>query len=151
MRNANIPDFYISYRNLALVYFNHLGKAEDAIALMLKAVKLKKDDAMLFGELELSRPRYAKLMQYMRDSFTSFDTTDRGFVPVNAFIGLYLRIKFLLREKYYDILLSELNDFFGDMVAKTGTLWEYRQPQCSLDHGFASYVAHAICKALEIQ
>lgn len=48
----NIPDFYIPYRNLALVYFNHLEKSEDAISLMLKAVKLKKDDAMLFGELE---------------------------------------------------------------------------------------------------
>ena len=48
----NISDFYIPYRNLALVYFNHLGRAEDAISLMLKAVALKQGDAMLLGELE---------------------------------------------------------------------------------------------------
>jgi tetratricopeptide (TPR) repeat protein len=48
----NIADFYIPYRNLALVYFNHLGREGDAITLMLKAIKLKAGDAMLLGELE---------------------------------------------------------------------------------------------------
>ena len=48
----NIPDFYIPYRNLALVYFNHLDRADDALKLMLRAAELKKDDAMLLGEIE---------------------------------------------------------------------------------------------------
>jgi alpha-L-rhamnosidase len=53
--------------------------------------------AMLFGELDLSDARYARLMQYVRDSFASFDQTGREFVPVNAFIGLYLRLWLLMR------------------------------------------------------
>lgn len=48
----NIPDFYIPYRNLALVYFNHLDRACDALELMKQATSLKKGDAMLLGELE---------------------------------------------------------------------------------------------------
>lgn len=106
--------------------------------------------ALLFGGVDLNAPRYTFLKDCVLNGFDAVAASGRRFVPVNAFIGLYLRIKFLLQEKYYDILLGELNDFFGEMVAKTGTLWEYRQPQCSLDHGFASYVAYAICKALNL-
>ena len=106
--------------------------------------------ALLFGGVDLDAPEYAFLKGCVLNGFGAVAESGRRFVPVNAFIGLYLRIKFLLQEEYFDLLLGELNDFFGDMVAKTGTLWEYRQTQCSLDHGFASYVAYAICKALKI-
>lgn len=46
-----IPDFYISYRNLALAYFNHLDRMQDAYTLMKKAVELHDQDATLLSEL----------------------------------------------------------------------------------------------------
>lgn len=45
------PDFYIPYRNLALVYYNHLDKADEAIGLIRKALSLKPKDPMLLSEL----------------------------------------------------------------------------------------------------
>lgn len=47
----NIPDFYIPYRNLALVYFNHLDRANDALALMRRAVELHDKDGILLSEM----------------------------------------------------------------------------------------------------
>lgn len=46
-----MPDFYISYRNLALAYFNHLGRQGDAYKLMCKAVELHDKDATLLTEM----------------------------------------------------------------------------------------------------
>ena len=46
-----MPDFYISYRNLALAYFNHLDRPEDAYKLMCKAVELHDKDATLLCEM----------------------------------------------------------------------------------------------------
>lgn len=45
------PEFYIPYRNLALVYFNHLGRAEDALVCMRRALELKPRDTMLLSEI----------------------------------------------------------------------------------------------------
>ena len=42
--------FYIPYRNLALVYYNHLGREEDAKNLLIKAIELNPNDALLFSE-----------------------------------------------------------------------------------------------------
>ena len=36
-----LPAFYIPYRSLALAYFNHLDRAEDALPLMRRAVELR--------------------------------------------------------------------------------------------------------------
>jgi len=69
-------------------------------------------------------------------------------VPVNAFIGFYLRIMCLEELKYYDILLEDIKNFFKDMIAKTNTLWEYMQMKGSFDHSFAAYVACIIHRAL---
>ncbi len=46
----NIPGFYIPYRNLALAYFNHMNRAEEALALMRRAVELHPKDATLLTE-----------------------------------------------------------------------------------------------------
>ncbi|MBO4932972.1 MAG: tetratricopeptide repeat protein [Clostridia bacterium] len=45
-----IPDFYIPYRNLALAYFNHLGREDDALPLMRRAVELHPNDGTLLTE-----------------------------------------------------------------------------------------------------
>ena len=100
--------------------------------------------ALLFGEIDLNDKKYAVLKRYVDDGFTSFDPADREFVHVNAFIGLYLRICALMKLGKKEILKQDLKDFFGGMVASTGTLWEYKQFKGSFDHGFASLSALAI-------
>lgn len=105
--------------------------------------------AVLFGGVDVDAPEYAALKHHILTGFADMTgTTERKYVPVNAFIGLYLRIKVLLKLGLYDILLGELDGFFGGMVGKTGTLWEYRQMTGSYDHGFASFAAPAIVEAL---
>ena len=105
--------------------------------------------ALLFGDIDLDAPQYAKLRAHVFGGCKKVDLQARRFVPVNAFIGLYLRLKTLLALKEYQLILSEVGDFFGGMAEKTGTLWEYREMKGSFDHGFASYAAYAMCVALE--
>ena len=100
--------------------------------------------AILFGDVDLGEPKYEKLREYVGNSFATFDATDRGFVPVNAFIGLYLRIAALMKLGEKKLLAEDLIGFFGGMVASTGTLWEYKERIGSHDHGFASFAALAI-------
>lgn len=45
-----LPKFYIPYRNLALAYFNHLDRAEEALSLMCRAVELHPNDSILLAE-----------------------------------------------------------------------------------------------------
>lgn len=58
------PDFYIPYRNLALVYYNHFGKPREAVDLLLKAIRIKPGDSMLLTELS--------------EVMTGLDVGDRG-------------------------------------------------------------------------
>lgn len=96
--------------------------------------------AILYGDVDWNDPKYAKLKEYMGNHFETFQPRGREYVPVNAFIGLYLRICALMKlgEK------QGLKDFFGGMVASTGTLWEYKQHKGSYDYGFTSLAALAI-------
>ncbi len=100
--------------------------------------------AMLFGKLDLNDKKYEKLMFHVRTGFADFDTEGRGYVPVNAFIGFYLRICALMQIGEPELLRADLCRFFGGMVASTGTLWEYKDGKGSRDHGFASFAAVAI-------
>jgi alpha-L-rhamnosidase len=107
--------------------------------------------AALFGGIDVDKPEYAILKTYILNGFSGFEAAYpmRPFVPVNAFIGRYLRIMTLIKMKEYEILLDNIRSFFGGMSERTGTLWEYKQNKGSLDHGFASYAAAAISEALE--
>lgn len=105
--------------------------------------------ALLFGNIDLNAPQYAALKKHVQSRCAGVAESGRRFVPVNAFIGLYLRIKTLLKLEWHSLLLEDISDFFGGMAEKTGTLWEYRQMKGSFDHGFASYAAYAMCVALE--
>ncbi len=102
--------------------------------------------AFLFGHLDLSDPSYGGWLENLKSGFP--EEKKKGMVEVNAFIGLYLRMETLLGLGEYEKLLADVQDFFGEMTSKTGTLWEYRNFKGSFDHGFASYVAYAIRKAL---
>lgn len=60
----------------------------------------------------------------------------------NAFIGNYLRIELLFRQKLYDQVEEEIKSFFLKMAKTTGTLWEHNKASASCNHGFASYVLY---------
>lgn len=96
---------------------------------------------LLFGGIDTDDEKYSALMEHVRKGFSDFDKGDREFCPINAFIGLYLRMNVLSNLGYDDIIMKDVDGFFGAMCDKTGTLWECKEPVGSLDHGFASYVA----------
>lgn len=107
--------------------------------------------AMLFGDVSLDEPKYEKLRSHIKNGFLNFaqNLNGRNYVPVNAFIGRYLRMQTLLKLEEYEILLENVGAFFSGMANTTGTLWEYKDGKGSKDHGFASYAAVAIAEALE--
>ena len=106
--------------------------------------------ALLFGGIDIDSPEYKLLKKHILDGFCTFaqDTQGREFVPVNAFIGRYLRIMALQKMSEKAILLENIALFFGGMVSSTGTLWEYKQKKGSYDHGFASYAAVALAECI---
>ena len=105
--------------------------------------------AILFGGIDWNAPRFAPLKELVVTVFTPDRTVLPEIIPVNAFIGAYLRIEALLKMGEHALLLDNIRDFFGKMEQRTGTLWEYRQFKGSYDHGFASYAVAAAMKACE--
>ncbi len=100
--------------------------------------------AILFGEFDLNDEKYKSFKKNITEGFTGFNTEGRGYVPVNAFIGLYLRVYALMKLGEYGILEDDIKSFFGGMADATGTLWEYKQHKGSYDHGFTSFITLAI-------
>lgn len=107
--------------------------------------------AILFGGIDLKSAEYSELYRLVTEVFGAGRTTlIEEIAPINAFIGAYLRLEALLKMKENDIVLETIKTFFGDMANATETLWEYREPHGSQDHGFASYALVAMRKALGI-
>lgn len=65
----------------------------------------------------------------------------------NAFIGNYLRMEVLRKEKRYAQMIREIRGYFLGMARRTGTLWEYDQEKASCNHGFASYITCLLLEA----
>ena len=105
--------------------------------------------AVLFGGIDIDSSKYRELKRLI---LTVFKPDRQGIMPeiveINAFIGVYLRMEVLLKMQAYELELENIEDFFGQMEAYTGTLWENRQLAGSFDHGFASYALVAMKEAL---
>lgn len=105
--------------------------------------------AILFAGIDMAEDKYAELLHLVRDVFGAIRKEEMPEIEViNAFIGVYLRLEALLKLEEYDLVLDDVENFFGNMERLTGTLWENRSVHGSLDHGFASYAAAAMMKAL---
>ena len=111
--------------------------------------------ALLFNTADLNHKKYKKLKEIILNVFgpnnTQYPQTGFDIEPANAFMGIYLRMELLLREKKYDKLLEEIKEYFGNMSALTGTLWEHNHIKGSLNHGFASYVGVVIQEVLKLK
>ena len=67
----------------------------------------------------------------------------------SGFIGLTLRMISLVELGKTEQALEEIKDYYGPMAAQNGTLWEMDVDHCiSLNHGYNSYAAVMIVKAL---
>lgn len=127
------------------VFVDHAVRGEDGVLRNLRdCSEAGQYYALLFGGVSLDDPAYATLRALVRSGFADFDPDGRSFVPVNAFIGFYLRLCLLMELSWKEELIRDVKQFFGGMVASTGTLWEYKQFKGSFDHGFASLAALAI-------
>ena len=100
--------------------------------------------AALFGGINIYDNKYSKLLNHIKEGFANFDKNDIVYVPVNAFVGFYLRMWFLVQLGEKELLEKDIKEFFAENVIKTDTLWEHRYVGGSLDHGFSSYVVIAI-------
>ena len=106
--------------------------------------------AILFGGVDITEPKYKELRRLVLDVFRAERIEKHPEIAeINAFVGAYLRLEALLKLKEYDLVLRDVKEFFGNMEALTGTLWEYRSGNGSRDHGFASYALVALTKALK--
>lgn len=104
--------------------------------------------ALLFGDIDWTEERYAKLRDYVLNGFDGVEK-DREFCEVNAFIGFYMRLIFLMEKGERAVMKRDILRFFGHMEEQTGTLWEYKDGHGSRDHGFASLAAMAAVMADE--
>lgn len=128
------------------VFMDHSVKGEDG------SLQNKEDFseagqyyAVLFGGVDIDDPQYAKLKAHILDGFVSFDPNAENFVPVNMFIGFFLRLLVLIRMGRRDLLKQNITKKFLPMVELTDTIWEYNfhQRNGSYDHGFSSFAAIA--------
>ena len=84
-----LPDFYIPYRNLALAYFNHLDRAQDALPLLRRAVELHPNDGTLLTEV-------ATVMQKLGGSFAE----NAEFLAANKPIDVTDQIQLTIARAY---------------------------------------------------
>lgn len=71
-----------------------------------------------------------------------YPNTDKwsDIVKVDAIMGMYMRLELLHGWGEDKKVVCEIKDFFGHMAEYTGTLWELKSMNFSLNHGIAAYV-----------
>ena len=109
--------------------------------------------AIRLAGIDPDAPEYERLKHAFEHIFgpdhSRYGELGRDIEPSNAFIGIYLRLECLLERGLYEKAIGEIRGFFGGMADLTGTLWEHDHIEGgSLNHGFASFAAVALKKAL---
>ena len=107
--------------------------------------------AILFGRIDVSLPKYGKLLEYIGSGFSGYEEERGALCRINAFIGLYLRVMLLVKLGLTEALYRTVTEHCLPMAEATGTLWEMKLDTGSLDHGFASYLATALPMADEYE
>ena len=108
--------------------------------------------AVFTGIADEADEKYAKFF----DTFyhvLGLKRKQQGIMPEIAFssgfIGLTLRMIALIELGKTEQALEEIRDYYGPMAEQNGTLWEMDVDHCiSLNHGYNSYAAVMIVKAL---
>ena len=79
-----------------------------------------------------------------RDAATTYPEV----APAAMLNGTFLRLELLLRTGHAAQALDEAVAYFLPMAEATGTLWEHHAPSASCCHGFASWLAVLLCRAV---
>ena len=89
---------------------------------------------------------YNKIKTYFSPLYKS---TKYNYVhKANVIIGFLARIKLLLINNEYDLILNEIKKVYYPMAERTGTLWEHFDERASCNHGIASFVGVVAVSAL---
>lgn len=77
-----------------------------------------------------------------------YPNTDKwgDIVKIDAIMGMYMRLELLHNWGEDEKVVREIKDFFGHMAEYTGTLWELKSMNFSLNHGIAAYVGALLLK-----
>ena len=131
-------------------FYDHaVRNGEGKLELQRDCSEIAQYYAILFGGFDINGEKYAALRRLIiEDCIADSPDYPKDMEPINAFIGVYLRLEALLGMKEYDLVISDIRSFFGGMAKDTQTLWENRQRRGSRDHGFASYALVAMLRAL---
>ena len=145
VRERTIADSFDGTR-----FYDHAVRNRSGVLVLQKdCSEIAQYYAILFGGFDINDEKYAAFKHLVtKQCYADSTEMPADMEPINAFIGVYLRLAALLHIKEYDLALDDVRAFFGQMEALTGTLWEYRQRNGSRDHGFASYALVAILRAL---
>ena len=105
--------------------------------------------AFFTGVADRDDPRFAEYYKTVLYGLgPDMDREKYKIEPAKPFIGNYLRMELLLRWQKYDEILDQIKKFFTKMADVTGTLWEHDADWASTCHGFASFAAVAITRAI---
>ena len=131
-------------------FYDHSVRDEDGkLVLQNHCSEIAQYFAILFGGFDIEDKKYESLKTLVTmDCVKNNPDFPSDMEPINAFIGIPLRIETLLKIKAYDLVLQEVAAYYGPMAEKTGTLWEMLELKASLNHGFGSYALVAINRAL---
>ncbi len=148
-RSENIRKKAIEQSFDGKLFYDHAIRDNDGkLTLQSDCSETAQYYAALFGKIDLNDYKYGEFARYLFDVFANRTNIPKNIEEINAFIGLYLRMKMLVENGKYDLTLSEIKNFFSPMQKATNTLWENRSAHGSLDHGFASYALVLINKSL---
>lgn len=133
------------------VFLDHALRGSDgSLTLQPECSEICQYYAILFGGIDLKEEKYRQLYRLITQVFGAVRKQELPEIePINAFIGVYLRLEALLKMEEYPLVLQDIREFFGEMESQTGTLWEHRHDRGSRDHGFACYALVAMDKALQ--
>ncbi len=108
--------------------------------------------ALFLGTSTADDSTYEPLRKMLADVFTEPARENYpDILKSEMFMGVYLKIDVLLDMNMPDKALKEIKSTFLPMARESGTLWEHLSGYKSRDHGFASYAAAAIDKALRLK
>lgn len=97
-----------------------------------------------------SKETHGELFETMRRHFGQYRDDKTVFPNVaksNVLMGILMRLCVLNRYGYFAEVFAESVDYFANMAALTGTLWENDSPCASLNHCFASYIVPLLLEA----
>ena len=91
---------------------------------------------------------YERMFVRRKPTRESLPVETLGYWKSNIFMGYLVRFVYLCETKKARQALSECLDYFGEMVRRTGTVWELEQPIASLNHGYGAVLADVIRRAV---